>query len=288
MRARAYRDGDLAAMAALVREAWAAHGPRVECTSGDLSWRMYRNAGVRPDQDIHLWESEAGRLLGFAWRSNTSREVDLFLFPRASAPALVPVMLEWIRATGGGTAWALASNAPLVAALRTAGWGPTGGCYLHLARTLDALPERRSVPGYRVRAVRGPEEVEARAAVHRRGFGTGRVTPEVYARVMRAPGYRQDLDLVAEAEDGELAALALCWCDAATGMGALEPVATAPEHRRRGLARALVVEGLWRLRDLGARTAVVYAREGDAAAALYEAAGFRVVDRNEGHLPAAR
>jgi predicted GNAT family acetyltransferase len=85
---------------------------------------------------------------------------------------------------------------------------------------------------------------------------------------------------VIEAHDGRFAAYALLWPDDANGVGELEPVGTAPAHRRLGLAGAACLEVARRLRGLGAGTAVVYAVEGSAAGRLYGSLGFEQVDRH--------
>jgi len=282
---------DLEDLSLLVTGAWLERGPHVECTAGDLTWRLLRNAQVRPQEDIALWERAPGQLAGFAWAYGNG-DVDLFIHSHQDADAFVRDLEPWVharheRGPRPPTLWALESSAPLLAALEQRDWRRiTGAGYLHLARPLHPPPPPPPpLPsGYRVRAVRGPEEAAARALVHRRGFGTERMTTEVYARLMAAPRYQPTLDLVAEAPDGSLAACVLGWFDAATGVGEFEPVACAPEHRRRGLVRALMHEGLERMRLLGARQAIVYAYEDSPApVALYRACDFTVVDRNVGH-----
>ncbi|RKG56421.1 GNAT family N-acetyltransferase [Corallococcus sp. AB011P] len=289
---RPYRDvTDLEAMERLVARAWAERGPHVECAVGDLTWRMLRNAQVRPREEIILWEPEPGQLAGFAW-AYSNGDVDLLVHPLTHADAFAQDVLPWARARPGNTSlpatlWALESNGPLLAALQRLGCRRTsGGCYLHLELPLHALPPPPPpLPaGYRVRAVRGPEEVEARALVHRRGFGSERMTTEVYARLMEAPRYQPALDLVAEAPDGSLAACVLGWFDELNAVGEFEPTACVPEHRRRGLVRALLYEGLGRMHGMGARRAIVYAFEDNpASVGLYQSSGFTVVDRNLGH-----
>ncbi|RKI70353.1 GNAT family N-acetyltransferase [Corallococcus sp. AB049A] len=270
----------------LVTQAWAERGPHVECAVGDLTWRLLRNAQVRPEEDIALWERAPGHLAGFAWAYGNG-DVDLLVHPLEQADAFVRDVLSWVRARHA-TLWALESNGPLLEALQRLGCQRTpNGCYLHLALCLHARPPPPPpLPaGYQVRAVRGPEEVAARALVHRRGFGTERMTTEVYARLMEAPRYQPTLDLVAEAPGGSLAACALGWLDEANAVGEFEPTACVPEHRRRGLVRALLYEGLARMHGLGARQAIVYAFDGNpASVALYQSAGFSVVDRNLGHV----
>jgi ribosomal protein S18 acetylase RimI-like enzyme len=82
------------------------------------------------------------------------------------------------------------------------------------------------------------------------------------------PLYRRDLDLVAQASDGTLAAFATVWYDDACRFGYFEPVGVDPAHQRRGLGRALLCAGLHRLRERGACVAQVSGYS-HAANALY-------------------
>ena len=91
--------------------------------------------------------------------------------------------------------------------------------------------------------------------------------------MQRAPLYRRDLDVVAVAPGGEVAAFGTVWFDDVLRTAAFEPVGTAPEHQRRGLGRAVMAEGLRRARRLGATMAYVSSYS-PAAHALYAAAGF--------------
>jgi mycothiol synthase len=59
------------------------------------------------------------------------------------------------------------------------------------------------------------------------------------------------------------------------GYAEFEPVCTAPEHQRKGLARALMVTGLSILRAKGIQTVYVDAAgDNPASNALYEQMGF--------------
>ena len=95
---------------------------------------------------------------------------------------------------------------------------------------------------------------------------------------MQAWPYRSDLDCIAVAPDGHVAAYCLAWLDGENRVGELEPVGTHADFRRRGLAAAVCAFALRRLAEEGATRAVVYAR-GDAAypapKLLYESLGFR-------------
>ena len=70
--------------------------------------------------------------------------------------------------------------------------------------------------------------------------------------------------------------------DGANRHGIIEPVCTHPDHRQRGLAAALILEGLRRLRDLGAGTCDVETGDMVPANALYRSIGFS--EEYRGHL----
>jgi ribosomal protein S18 acetylase RimI-like enzyme len=56
--------------------------------------------------------------------------------------------------------------------------------------------------------------------------------------------------------------------------GIFEPVCTHPDHRRKGLARSLMFEGMRRLRALGATVVCVETGDAVPANSLYAAVGF--------------
>ena len=83
-----------------------------------------------------------------------------------------------------------------------------------------------------------------------------------------------------EAPDGSFAAFALVWVDAANRTAIFEPVGCHPDHRRRGLTRALLVECCARLRTRGLVQALVgTSTTNEAATSLYRSAGFEPQDR---------
>jgi len=157
-----------------------------------------------------------------------------------------------------------------------------GHVYNHMYRELDDLAEPRLPDGYRLRAVRGEEDLLARVDVHRVVWAPSRVVPESYARLTREWPYRADLDHVVEAPDGTFAAFCLSWLDPDNAVGLFEPVGTHPHHRRRGLGTAVCLGALAGLRESGARTAVVASLDPGDATGLYETVGFRTVTR---HVP---
>lgn len=148
-----------------------------------------------------------------------------------------------------------------------------------------AIPDIAPPAGYTLRALGDVEEHPARSWVSWRAFHPDEPDDKYegwtwYRNVQRAPLYRRDLDLVAVAPDGELAAFCTLWFDDVTRTAAFEPVGTHPDHQRRGLGRALMAEGLRRVRDLGATLCAVGSYS-EAAGALYASLGFTEYDLSE-------
>jgi ribosomal protein S18 acetylase RimI-like enzyme len=97
----------------------------------------------------------------------------------------------------------------------------------------------------------------------------------VEIRLQQCSLYDPELDLAVETAEGDVAGYALFWFDPVTEVGLVEPMRVEDAYQRRGLARALLTEGLARLAARGARRLKVsYGTE--AARALYTGAGFRV------------
>jgi ribosomal protein S18 acetylase RimI-like enzyme len=101
---------------------------------------------------------------------------------------------------------------------------------------------------------------------------------------LQAPEYIPALDLVVTAPDGWLAAFCIGWLDrqglGGRPSGQIEPLGVHPDFRRRGLGRAVLLEGLRRLVAHGAEQLLVETDDyRDAAYALYESASFRVAHK---------
>ncbi|MGW8557921.1 GNAT family N-acetyltransferase [Streptomyces tubercidicus] len=195
------------------------------------------------------------------------------------------------RTTSHGLSIEVAETEPhLIAALERHGHTRrNGGPFMvGLGRSLAELPDAPRLPdGYRISAQRSRAEVAGRAATHRAAFGSARVTAERHARMRETWPYRAEFDLVVVSPAGEVAAYCQGWYDAALRVGAFEPVGTHPEHRRRGLARAVCLAVLRAFAAAGGRRAVVYCR-GDAGypipKRLYESLGFTAYTRTHTYV----
>lgn len=148
-------------------------------------------------------------------------------------------------------------------------------------RTLAApIVDAPVADGYAIRSLAETDDLEARSWVSWRAFHPNEPDEayqgwEWYNNIQKAPLYRRDLDLVAATPDGKFAAFSTVWFDEVTRSGVFEPVGTDPDHQRRGLARAVMTEGLRRLKQLGAQFAYV-GSWGEATHRLYgDTMGFK-------------
>lgn len=276
-------EDDYAALRRMLSATIAAGGDWHYCTLGDLDWWRYTDNDPRGIFAAQLWFAPDGSILGCAWPVGDT--AILLSDPRQRA--IEATMLDWAearhRASDVATplsAYSYDGDTPRVALLRERGYTRQEQGYRYRRLPLDgALPEPTLPDGYAVRGLRGEDEVAARVDAHRAAFAPSRMTVEKHRAVMAAPTYRQDLDLVAVAPDGQFASFALGWFDAANRIGVFEPVGTDPGYQRRGLARAVLAEGLRRFRALGAVVAYINTGiENEAAHRTYEAVGFRTVD----------
>jgi mycothiol synthase len=129
-------------------------------------------------------------------------------------------------------------------------------------RDLDeVIPDVPIAAGYTVRSLGDEHELPARSWASWRGFHPNEPETDYqgwdwYHRIQSCPLYRRDLDMVAAIGD-VISACATFWFDDVTRTVYIEPVVTVPEHQRRGLARAVITEGLRRVQHLGAVRAFV-------------------------------
>ena len=251
---------------------------------GDLVWRLLVHS-VRYDlsQYVRLWEDGTGNLAGFAV-FNPPRAFDFQVCPDWRGCGLEEEMLKWVEQFGSTDGLrtdtgVYADDASQIAVLERSGFTRGSHDEVLLLRLLDEpIPGPHLPEGFTARCVAGEHEIENRAAAHREAFHPSRVTNEVYRSLMRTEGYSTDLDMVAVAPDGTIAAFALGWIDPINQVGEFEPVGTRPAFRRTGLARAALLEGLKRMQAHGAHSAVIGPIGLPDARQLYESIGFRVIN----------
>ena len=245
-------------------------------------WLDWRDDGSR----IAAWEDK-GRCVAWA-RVGPSGRLDLQVDP--ARPAVLDDVLGWFEQQAP-----LAERVVTVADvengllddLRRRGWEASDEApvFEHLELGLDGSFRRAPLPPrVTVRHCRGPADAALRAQIHRAAFGSSTAPlPTVgFRRTMSDSSYRRELDWVALLADDDPVAACTTWVDVASRTAVVEPVGTHPDHRRRGLAQAVVLASLASAADLGATRARVCGRadaDDRAALATYESVGFRRIGR---------
>ncbi|MFN8488952.1 MAG: GNAT family N-acetyltransferase [Caldilineaceae bacterium] len=287
--ARLYRDEtDYELMRSLLRDTYPLTTPPLNCTLGDLDWWRATTNDPAVLSKVRLWFDPFDLLVAFTWPGKG--QIDVMLRPNhriVEEEILTQAEAEHRQALSPDTPssafcyWSYDIDGVRNTLLTEHGYTRTNEFLVFHTLPLDRLPEPPTLPtDYTIRHVTGEVDLEARVAVHRAAFHPSRMTVEKHRAVMASPTYRPELDLVAVAPDGSFAAYTIVWFDEANRMGIFEPVGCHPDYQRRGLASAVMIEGLRRLRELGATVAHVNSHLDDSAGAgLYRSLGFNVTVR---------
>lgn len=238
-------------------------------------WHSCLNcANVRLEEVVCLWESD-GQLIAFLMPDGGRGEAHFCVHPRLRTPELEAEMLEVAEERLAVTrpdgsrklyVWAPESDDLRRELVSQHGYRKDDWPEYQWRRDLDApVPDRPVPSGYTLRSLGDGLELLERCYASGLGFHEGdikiavenRADPTWYYNIQTAPLYRRDLDLVAIAPDGAIAAFCTIWFDDVTRSAYFEPVATVPTHQRRGLGKALLTEGLRRLQRMGATRAFV-------------------------------
>jgi mycothiol synthase len=274
----------------------------------ELSWQAYRfeywrwhgiaNLGQGPlEEGVFLWQTAEGRLAAVLNREGRGHAY-LQVHPALRTPELEEEMVKVAEAhlampgPDGGRklhVWVNAQDDLRQAIVTRRGYAKGEWPEYQRRRSLQApIPEAPPPPGYTVRALGDGAELLERCYASGLAFHPGEIRYAIenredvtwYRNIQNAPLYRRDLDMVAIAPDGAVASFCTVWFDDVTRTGAFEPVGTVPAHQRRGLGKAVMCEGLRRLRRMGATLAFVGSYE-PPAHALYASVGFTEYDVSE-------
>lgn len=124
-------------------------------------------------------------------------------------------------------------------------------------------PEYVVLPGYSIHSLAEGYDLLQFHRVLWKGFDHEGEAPttadalEDRRRNLSGPHLNLALCVVAEAANGDYVSYCGMWYDPGTEYALVEPVATVPQHRKRGLGKAVVLEAIKRCGDLGARQAYV-------------------------------
>lgn len=254
-------------------------------------------------RDICLWEDAEGKLIGFAQLSvsEPGEVIDGWLWFRvhpdarggdveAAAIAWGEVRLREVSAMQGGRVklrtYARAEDCDRISVLASCGF-KVARYFCRMARSLsEPIPEPHFPEGFALRQFPGEQEAAAWVEMFNQSFidhwNHHDLTVDKFKHELAKPNYRNDLDLIAVADDGTFVSFCCCEicvekCDR-TGRneGWIACLGTRRGFRKRGLGRAMLLAGLHRLKAAGVATAIlgVDAENSSGALRLYESAGF--------------
>lgn len=151
---------------------------------------------------------------------------------------------------------------------------------LFLCPSKDVPAESELPDGFTIRPLAGESEVQAYVDLHQAVFQSKNMNLEWRQRTLQQQAYNPDVDLVAVAPDGTLAAFCICWLNTNSAgeiTGQIEPLGVSEDFRKLGLGRTILTQGMRQLAANGARSICVETDNyRDEAYALYESVGFRV------------
>lgn len=234
----------------------------------------------------HVWETADGRIVGAAHPEGTG-DAQFQIHPDYREQ-LEPEMFDWAEAhlsvaNAAGrpelTIFAYDYDFPRRRLLEERGYQQQAWGWVHRRMFFGAwaLPVPTLAEGYRLHTLSAdrPEDGDRLAVLLNAAFNRDfHVGADFTNFARRAPCFQEDLTLAAVAPDGTFGAHVGLTYDEANRRALYEPVCTHPAHQRKGLARALMIEGLHRAKALGALAITVETGDQVPANRLYESLGF--------------
>jgi GNAT superfamily N-acetyltransferase len=272
------RERDLTALLALVGRSRAGADTGAIFHPGGLQWWL-RRLGKTGFEVAVLIDDD---LVGFVLRDGSDVMVQTDIAHARERERLLAWAEARIREKGEPEMFVsvFEDDDGLRATVLARGYEPTPRYGDELVLDLTTEPERPEVaPGYEIISLT-PELAESYVALHRAAWSRPNA-PSSYDRglhdtVTAMPDFRYELVPVIRAPDGVLAAYCISWWDPRSSSVEIEPLGTHPDHRRRGLARAIVREVARRAWQLRAKYVLVWGVSANPEAkALYLSAGMR-------------
>jgi mycothiol synthase len=261
---------------------------------GALDWALHYPPDEQENRrNIQLWENMDGvppTLEAWAIFLRHDGAFDLYVSPALHGTPLHEAVMDeyvaWaeVRAREAGLSrlqsfWVLDYDTVMDRLMKAHGFDVEGGLPPPLfGRSLDKLPTIPLPDGFTVQAVNSLDDGRLRAAVTHGAFRPNDDWDGYwaeYAQFIGSAVYAGERDLFVRSPGGRGASACTIWLDAVNGVGLFEPVATHPDFQARGLGKAVMAEGLRRMKAAGMRRAVLGCDPNNApAVALYRSMGF--------------
>jgi GNAT superfamily N-acetyltransferase len=218
------------------------------------------------ENGMAVWENADGKIIA-ALNHLGDSELRLHVHPHFRSPELENEMLaygeeKFFSITDDGRRYILMpifeDDTQRQELAQSRGYQKKPGWGHHYRRNLDAfIPDSPIPSGYVIRSMGSVEEYPSRSWASWRAFHNNEPDENYdgdyswYANLQSAPLYRRDLDIIAVAPDYSIASFCTVFYDDFTRSAVTVLVGTAAEHWRRGLGKAVISEGLRRLKEMG-------------------------------------
>ncbi len=294
---RPYRDNsDLAPMRQLLMLGRQADISASYMHPGCLDWATHCPLDEQANRrNLWLWErGDEGQPTLAAWAIFLSKEgsfdlfVDAALYDTPVHETLMDEYINWATARAREADlkvlwpfWAMTYDRVLDRMMKARGFvitqaDPAPPLFEIL---LDELPAPVLPTGFSVQGVHNLEDGQLRAQVTHAAFQFEADWDShwaEYAQFMGSAVYDGQRDLFVRTPDNRGASACTIWFDPVNAIGLFEPVGTHPDFQGLGLGKAVMIEGMHRMRAAGMHRAVVGFDPNNAAAlALYTSLGFR-------------
>lgn len=289
---RAYAgDRDMARIREMQIAGRAANNGTYYVHCGDVDW-WFNQPPDEADRlnNIRLWE-DAGELHGWCLHTPKDNSFDFFAHPeeRGSERALAMLREGVAWATGRAAAngdkqltngWVADTDDASLAQWQACGFTveltPEGPVFM---QSLDREIEASVLPaGFAICDARTEDNLRLRAEATHGAFGSKRPWEPYLQKMLRffhSPVYNGEHNLFVRSPDGHGAAACTIWLDSINKVGLFEPVGTHPAFQKMGLGKAMMREGLRRMKVAGMTHASVGTGiDNTGAIALYRSIGF--------------
>lgn len=245
---------------------------------GGLQWWLRRVGRAAFDVGVLIADAEP---VGLALRDGT----DVIVQADAAHAGHRNELLAWVeeRARSGGSELLVSiadADEEMIRIALARGYETTDRRGYELVYELGVEPGSPALPpGFEMLSLT-PALTDRYIDLHRAAWARPQ-RPSTYDRaqhdlVTAMPDLRYDLVPIVAVGDGTLAAYCMSWWDPRSSSVEIEPLGTHPDHRRLGLARAIVHEVFRRSHALGAKYVMVWGSTANPEAeALYLSAGMR-------------
>jgi GNAT superfamily N-acetyltransferase len=229
---------------------------------GGNSIRLKENPDFFRD-NARLWRDEGGRMAGISVSEYGKNSIHMQVHPECQG--IERVMISWIidvwaKNKAQLEMYVFTSDQPRKEILAEFGFEDDSEAgwmrEYDLGKALDDVP---LAPGFRIERLSENGNYESLLNAVNAAFNRPRKLTMQWleTKLFMAPSLSEEWQFSAVAPDGEHASFCFAWIDRENRIAEIDPIGTDPKYQKKGLAKAVVVECLRRLRDEGIRLAYI-------------------------------